>query len=305
MNHTEQLTAPIEPITQATKPDWSWGWRYEIVQTGKGREESRRIPLTPEEARHPKEGYVMPERTEHEVVSGNVGDMLHGKFEKTLTMAIYRNLVFEWDNPEIGTYAPDVAVVPNVRDPDANRGQFVVANEGTRPILAIEVVSLKSRRTDRVDKVRDYELLGIQEYVYIDIRRRHGQIVGELVGYRLQANRYVPILPDEDDALYLESVNCRIGLDGNQVWMEDGDTGENLLNNVQAQRALKAEKQARQAAEARIAEEETARQTAEIRAGAEEAARRAADARIAELEALVQALRQQGDQRYTAVGQNL
>lgn len=247
--HDHAMTAPHPP-----EPDWSLGWRYEIAYTAHGEQRTVRIPLTPEEARHPKEGYVMPERTEHDLLSDDLSDMLRAHVENEPEMAVFRNLVFEWDQPDIKSYAPDIAVVPHVSERYASRGQFVVAEEGTRPSLVIEIVSRSSRQDDRVQKVQDYERLGIQEYVYIDIRTRRGHLVGEVAGYRLQKQRYVPLLPDEDDALYLESINCRIGLEGDKVWLEDSATGENLLTNLQAQRALRAEKAARQVAEARIAE---------------------------------------------------
>ena len=244
----------------------------------------------------------MPERTEHETMSDDLADMLRGHFTAQPDMAVFRDLVFEWDVAAVKSYAPDIAVVPHVRNRDENRGQFVVAEEGTRPSLAIEIVSRNSREEDRVNKVRNYALVGIQEYVYIDVRLRHGSIVSELAGFRLQDNHYLPILPDEDDALYLETVNLRIGLDGNRVWLEDGTTGEDLLNDLQVRRALRTEQEARQAAEAaqqaaeaRAQAEEEARQAAEARAQAEEEARRgteeahqAALARIAELEAQLQ-----------------
>jgi Uma2 family endonuclease len=260
---------------QTTKVDWSLGWRYELVRDERGRERSIRLPLTPEEARHPKEGYVMPERTEHEGMSDDLADMLRGHFETQPDMAVFRDLVFEWDVAAVKSYAPDIAIVPHVRNRDENRGQFIVAEEGTRPALVIEIVSRSSREEDRVNKVRNYALVGIQEYVYIDVRLRNGNLVGELVGFRLQENHYLPILPDEDDALYLETINLRIGLAGNRVWLEDSATGEDLLNNLQVRRALRTEQEARQAAEA-------ARQAAEE-------AHLAALARIAELEAQLQA----------------
>lgn len=254
MNQTEQLLDQSETATEPAEPDWSLGWRYEISYKPNGEQIAVRIPLTPEEARHPKEGYVMPERTEHDTISDDLSDMLRVHLDNEPETAVFRNLVFVWDLPEIGSYAPDIAVVPQVRNRDVNRGQFDVAAEGTRPSLAIEVVSPSSRQDDRVRKVQDYERLGIGEYVYIDIRTRRGKPVGEIAGYRLQQNRYVPMVTDEDGALYLETVHCRIGLEEDRVWLEDSTTGENLLTNLQAQRALREEKVARQSAEARIAE---------------------------------------------------
>ncbi len=306
MSEAIRTTTTVGPGDQPVEPDWSLGWRYELVRDARGQERSIRVPLTAEEARHPKEGYVMPERTEHETIGDDLADMLRGHYEADPTVAVFRDLVFEWDHPAVKSYAPDIAVVPNVRDRDANRGQFVVADEGTRPSLVIEIVSRNSREEDRVNKVRNYALVGIREYVYIDIRMRRNELVGELVGFRLQDNQYLPILPDEDDALYLESLNVRIGLEGNRIWLEDGQTGEDLLNHLQVRRAWRAEQEARQAAEARAQAEEEARQAAEARAQAEEEARQAAEARaqaeeaarvaaqvrIAELEAQLQRLQQ-------------
>lgn len=254
MNTLEQHAESLAPNIQAETQDWSLGWRYETVQDANGRATQVRVPLTADEARHPQEGYVMPKRTEHDRISDDLCDMLRAYYESTSDVAVFRNLVFIWDHTDVGTFAPDVAVVANVSARDADRSQFVVADEGTRPLLVIEVVSRSSRKDDRVEKVRDYALVGVQEYVYIDHSIRRGQHFWELAGFRLQGSHYLPILPDEDGALYLESVNLRIGLTDDQVWLEDAATGKDLLTNLQARQVLQMAEEARQAAEARIAE---------------------------------------------------
>lgn len=258
MSTAEQRSESLASINPTEGQDWSLGWRYETVRMANGRETQTRIPLTVEEARHPQEGYVMPERTEHDRISDDLCDMLRAYYEPTLDVAVFRNLVFTWDHPTVKPLAPDVAVVPHVQARDADRRQFVVADEGTRPLLVIEIVSRSSRGDDRVEKVRDYALAGVQEYVYIDHSVRRGQHVWELAGFRLQGSQYLPILPDEDGALYLETTNLRIGLDGERLWLEDAATGQDLLTNLQARQAL-----------------------------------RSAEARIADLEAQLQALQQQ------------
>jgi Uma2 family endonuclease len=233
--------------------DWSFGWRYELVRTKTGATKHIRVPLTPEEARHPEEGYITPERTEHDFYSDDLCDMLRAHYADKTDVAVFRNLIFRWDRPDVGNYAPDVAVVAPVRDRDKNRSLFVVADEGVRPLLVIEVVSRNTRRWDRVDKVRDYALVGVQEYVYLDVWERRGQTQYELAGFRLEDGRYLPILPDEDGAIFLQTVNLRIGLENGRVWLEDAETGQDLLTNVQAQNALRAAKAHIAALEAELA----------------------------------------------------
>jgi Uma2 family endonuclease len=283
----EQSTLP-----NAVAPDWSLGWRYERVRRADGREEEVRIPLTPAEALHPKEGYIMPVRTFHDRLTDDLCYMLRAHCEQQPDVVVFHDLVFTWDQPAVGDYAPDIAVVRNVRDRDADRGTFVVALEGTRPSLIIEITSPSTRETDRVKKVKDYALVGVEEYIYIDHTTRRGKEIWEIAGFRLDGDRYLPMLPDEDGAYFCETVGLRIGLEDGRVWLEDANTGEELLTAQQVSAARDAEV-ARANAEAARAAAEAERANAEAaRANAEAEARKAAEARAAELEAIIAALQQ-------------
>ncbi|MEZ4725991.1 MAG: Uma2 family endonuclease [Caldilineaceae bacterium] len=123
-------------------------------------------------------------------------------------------------------------------------GRFIV-EEAARPLLIVEVVSPSTRENDRVKKVRHYARAGVQEYVYIDHWTRNE--LWEIVGFRLEEGLYEPMVPDEDGALYCQTVGLRIGIENGKVWVEDAETGEDLLTNLAAHRALRA-------AKARIAE---------------------------------------------------
>lgn len=258
--------------------DWALGWRYETGRTANGQTELVRIPLTPEEALHPQEGYVMPIRTDHDRISDDLCDMLRPHLEAQADVAVFHDLVFAWDHLDVKPYAPDIAIIPQVNNREKNRSQFVIEEEGTRPSLIIEIVSPRSREADRVTKVRDYARVGVQEYVYIDQRTYKGTIIWEVVGFRLHDGVYLPILTDEDGALYLTTLNLRIGIEDGKVWLEDGATGENLLNNLEAQRARHAAEERANAAEMQAMVEAEARRQAEERAAA-------AEERLAELEA--------------------
>ncbi len=277
MTAVKQTKLPEQTSPQPTAVDWTGGWRYERIQLADGKEDLVRIPLTDEEILHPQEGYVMPERTYHEAICRDLSDMLLVRYQNQVAMAVFHDLIFEWDKPDIKDHAPDIAVVPHVRDRDADRGKFVVAEEGTRPLLIIEVVSPKTRTNDRSTKVKQYAHAGVQEYLYIDHWTRKGQEIWEVVGFRLEEGHYVPLVPDEDGAVYCQSVGLRIGIENGKVWIEDAETGQDLLTHLATQEAL------------RVAEE--ARRAAEAQAAAEAKIRRSAEARVAELEAQLRALR--------------
>ena len=277
-------TAPIAALAaESTEVDWLRGWREVITTAADGQETIVRIPLTDEEILHPEEGFIMPETTDHERISTDLRNMLLSWSLRHSEMTVYHDLIFAWDHPDVGNFTPDIAVVPNVRNPDANRGTFYVASEGTRPCLVVEVVSPVSRQNDRVTKVRDYARVGIREYVYIDVRRGKRGIVDEIAGFRLVGDSYVPIMIDEDGAVFCETVGLRIGIADGVVWAEDIETGEDLLSHVAAMQALlRAQEQAEMAEErAEVAEE---RLLAEIEA------RRASEERLADLEAQLRAL---------------
>ncbi|MCE7989623.1 MAG: Uma2 family endonuclease [Caldilinea sp. CFX5] len=239
---------------QPTEPDWERGWRYETIQLVDGKEELVRIPLTDEEVLHPQEGYIMPERTYHETICRDLSDMLLMRYKDQVEMAVFHDLSFEWDKPDLKDHAPDIAIVPHVHDRDADREKFIVAEEKTRPLLIIEVVSPKTRNNDRSTKVKQYARAGVQEYLYIDHWTRKGQEIWEVVGFRLEEGQYVPLVPDEDGAIYCRSVGLRIGIENGKVWVEDAETGRDLLTPLAIQQALHVAEEARFGCSARIAE---------------------------------------------------
>lgn len=252
-------------IKRSAQMDWTYGWRYEEVRNPDGTLQTRRIPLTPEEALHPKEDYVMSERTSHTLIATELRNMLRVWSLQHPEMTVFSNLIFEWDHSEIGDYAPDIAVVPNVREPEADRGKFVVASEGTRPCLVIEVVSPSTQRADKVDKLRDYAQLGIREYIYIHHRTTRRGLISEIVGHRLNDGNYQVIPIDEDGAVYCETLSLRLGITNGSVWIEDAVTGREFLDHMETNRAFFAAEERAVAAEQRAAEESEARRLAETR----------------------------------------
>lgn len=263
---------PTPPLVTADDEEFYYGWREEVVPQPDGDEIVLQIPLTAEEALHPEENFESPESRVQDLLSAAICEMLRPHCaRKNGRWVVARNLLIKWDKPELREHAPDVCVIPNVKNPDAHWKTFFVQKEDTRPFLIIELVSEESKKHDRVTKVDQYARAEVQEYVYIDYWNRRGQTQWEIAGFQLNGDRYLPMLPDEDGSVYLETVGVRMGVEDGRVWMEDYETGERLLTNEEAQ-------QRRKTAESRA-------DAAEKQAAEERAARLSLEAKLAELEA--------------------
>lgn len=246
------------PEPSPIAPDYRYGWREEAVIDPAGTMTYIQIPLTAEQALHPEEHYIMPQPRLQDIISSAIAEMLKPYCSgRDPLLMVTRDLIIKWDKPSLRQHAPDIAIIPNVPNQDQPWGIFEVAKEGTRPCLIIEIVSEATRQQDRKTKVIHYAKAGVQEYVFIDHRFQRGKMTWELVGFYLGPLGYVAIRPDEDGAIFLETIEVRLGLDNGQVWIEDGQTGRPLLGLSQLHRAFtEAEERANLAEErANLAEE--------------------------------------------------
>lgn len=267
------------------------GWRYRRETLPDGREVSYMVPLTSEDFLNPQEGDVMPQTPLHEWISFLLTYMLRVRYLNT-HITIFHDFIINWGIPGLSNPSPDISVVPNVRDVEAvkRQGVFFVKQEGTKPILVIEIVSPHYRKEDRKTKVEIYEQVGVPEYVIFDFYTRRGRDreQGEVIMYRLVGDRYIRQTPDEDGLYYCQTVDLRIGLeDSERLVLEDGETGQRLRTPEENIERLKA-------AIAQAEAEAQARAEAEAQAEAEAKARAEAEARIAQLEAELRRLRGEG-----------
>jgi Uma2 family endonuclease len=202
------------------------------------------VPLTRDDFLNPQEGDVMPQRTFHEETTSALRDMLRLRYAAEPGTAVFHDLIMRWGIPGLSEPSPDIAVVPNVRERERDRGSFWVQKEGTKPVLVIEVVSPFYRQEDLVDKVDIYERAGVQEYAIVEQREQRGQMVETVTGYRLANGRYRPILLDDEGWMLLRTVGLFITLREGRVLLKDAETGERLRNAEEleaARSALEAE----------------------------------------------------------------
>jgi Uma2 family endonuclease len=252
------------------------------VERPDGHLELVEMPLTPELFLDPQLEDKMVQGQLHGEVTHDLAGLL-----KTYLRSKRDDVVVLWDVkhylvPGLPAPAPDVSVIYGIHQKDFEEklDSFDVAKEGVRPSLVIEVVSPKSariRRTDKVDKVKLYQTAGISEYLILDPPRRKNRYRYEWTGYRLDAwGFYSPIEPEADGALFSETTGLSFTVSPRRerYYVLD-ENGEPLLSHGETDKAWKAEKEAREKeAEARrAAEEKAAHAEAELARVREELAR--------------------------------
>lgn len=146
---------------------------------------------------------------------------------------IFSDVKFAWGIEDLKGPAPDVAVVPNVRDPERPRTWFYVEKEGTRPIFILEIVSPDYRQADLEKKIPIYAQAKIEEYFIIDshLQPKSGRVNYEVIGYRLRGAVYEAIQPDERGWLYSATNDVWIGANEQRdgFIVVDADTDERIL----------------------------------------------------------------------------
>lgn len=209
------------------------GWRFEVVTQPDGTTADVQVPLTALEFLHPKEGYRLPNSTFHDNVAGDAKDMLTRRYASNPDVAVFRDLLIKWDIADLGDHCPDTFVVFGVHNKEQNRTEFIVAEEGVRPALIVEVVSSRYRKQYRETKVVQYAQAMVQEYVIVDRRTYRKQVLDEVLGYRLIGGHYQPITPDEEGRILCETVGLWISLQDGRLIMEDAQTGQRLKTSVE------------------------------------------------------------------------
>ncbi|MEQ9367787.1 Uma2 family endonuclease [Coleofasciculus chthonoplastes] len=213
------------------------GWRVVTVNQPDGTITQTKVPLTPEEFLHPQEGYHLPNSTFHDDIAGQAKDILTRRYANDSTTGVFRDLLIEWDSPGQGDHCPDTFVAFGIRNKGENRSKFIVADEGVRPSFILEVVSPRYRKEDREKKVLEYARTRVNEYVIIDRRLMRGQVIEDVLGYRLVEGLYQPITPDEEGRIYCSTLGVLMSLHNGGLVIEDANTGERLLSSLELEAA--------------------------------------------------------------------
>ena len=135
-------------------------------------------------------------------------------------------------NDMTGIRYPDLLIAFGVNPAAYYRSNaYVISEQGKPPDFVLEIASPNSRRTDRVDKRRDYAALGILEYWRFDeASRRRGS---RLEGDRLVEGRYEPMDIEElaDGVMqgYSAVLNLHLRWEQGRLAWHDPATGRPIL----------------------------------------------------------------------------
>ena len=201
-------------------------------------------------------------------------DRLRQHFRSRRDVYVSGNLLLyhEEGNPR-AVVAPDVFVVLGVSS--ADRSSYRLWEEAKGPDFVLEITSRSTYREEQGRKRELYCSLGVREYWQYDPTGDYPE--PPLQGLDLSAGEYRRLsgrkLADGTLALVSGVLGLELRLTERGLRFHDPETGQDLPNLAETDEARERERQARQAAEMRPAQEA--------------AARDAAQARVAELEALL------------------
>jgi colicin import membrane protein len=298
--------APYDPPPPPEKDKFYYGWRYVTRTLPDGTETVEEVPLTLEDRLFPEEGDQHLDTPLHRRDREYCGLSLASQYEGDRTVAVLWDQRIDFNVAGIRPMGPDVVVVLGVEVPqDPTAGTYLIAENGGRATLAIELGSPKTRRLDLRRKPELFFRIGLEKYVFVD-RGPRGNRPAQLNCYRRGRRDWVRMTPDASERYDLSPVGVLIGLEDERVWLYDAKTGERIMDHSETvlarlaseAKAKDAEAKARKAAEkakraetrakksaANAVKEARARADAEAKAR-EEAERNAAlEERVRELEA--------------------
>ncbi|WP_295879475.1 Uma2 family endonuclease [uncultured Thiohalocapsa sp.] len=208
----------------------------------------------------------MIQGTEHAFCVTDLAVRLRRHFRNDPTRAVYSDVKIKWGSPGLKEPAPDIAVIPDIRDRDRPRQAFHVPVDGTGPSLVIEVVS-PYQDGDETDKVEIYRRAGVAEYLIVKTFEPLRVVNYSIQGYRLVEGGYRPLRPDARGRLrsFTTGLDFATAPGHRGVVIVDAATGEPLLDAHALEQRWRREAEQRKQAEQAQKQAEQVRKQAEQR----------------------------------------
>jgi len=262
-----------------------YGSRWVEVRDADGAARFEEVPLTWKDLFDPQEGDRLMHSPGHGKTLRDTGARLDCFYDAQGRddVVVYDDVRIDWKTPGVDPACPDVAVIPGMKKRHKGRRppkSFNEKEEGTSPCFVLEVTSEETANYDRTRKPAIYRKAKVPEIFLLDELKSPWELVGERRNPK--TGRYLKVRPDKRGRLLAETLGVywSISESGDDLILEDAETGEVLLKPVAEAQARRQEAEAREAAERQAAEDAEARRQAEVRVEQEAEARRLAEERV-------------------------
>jgi Uma2 family endonuclease len=247
---TDNIT-PTQTVRNQLPDPFSYGWRYVTQTLPNGEQTYKQIPLTAEDLLDPQLGDQVVQNSKHQRSTNEIFDMLDNHYEDNPTIEVFSDLKMMWGITGLKEPAPDIAIVPNIKNKGAARSSF------------------DGYPGDDTEKIDIYKRAGVKEYIIINPHSTASKPYYEMWGYRLTSDgTYQRIKPNKQGRLLSKTTKILFGIykKGRRLKLKDALTGKWLYTASDEKAGRLKEAKARQKAEAKMQIEAKARQKAEARA---------------------------------------
>jgi len=110
---SEEPEEPFEP------EEFTIGWRYVTKKLPSGEETYDQIPLTAEDLLDPQWGDQVVQNSEHQDYNAEIYIKLKNHYKNDPTVRVFSDLKMMWGIEGLKEPAPDIAVIPNLKNKKA------------------------------------------------------------------------------------------------------------------------------------------------------------------------------------------
>jgi Uma2 family endonuclease len=219
---------PVEKHAGSQPDPFVYGRRQTVRYDKTGQPSYTYLPLLPENFLNPQEGDEFAHGPRHDALVAHTRRLFRHVHRYRPETLVLSNVQIRWPQPDLAQPAPDLAVIPNVANPDEPRLLFDVAREATAPHFVLEVTSPLFASIDRMEKSDLYARAGVVEYFILEADEGGGR--HSIVGYRLQDGGYATITPDDQGRSWSEINRLWLGVERSEtvLFLVDGRTGERI-----------------------------------------------------------------------------
>jgi colicin import membrane protein len=213
---TETVARP-ESKSPLDDDPFYYGWRMVRKFDQDGKEDWVRVALTEWDILHPEEDDFVVHTTAHFRDCRYLFDAFEDILRNRPGAIVFYDMRIDWQLDEYSVFGPDIAVFENLNSPwQPERGTFPVKSMGAQAVVAVEVISPNTEKTDKDRKVLEYYRVGIPLYVIVDREEEEGQSTVIVYGYRHTPKGYVRI-PDDPRGIWVEYLRIWIRSGGDKV----------------------------------------------------------------------------------------